>query len=131
MVLEPLGRLVIIGGYLNFEIFKYSSDILWNVQCCSPLSLDGSTSHSGFLGVCEFFLINYLGGAVSAPQNLHGTFSLLLSFGTIWSRPHLGHVRFRLRIAAKTLEKTFAGYQEGQDISQSLEFSRKIPDRLF
>ncbi len=42
---------------------------------------------------------------MSAPQNLHGTFSLLLSFGTIWSRPHLGQVRFRRRIVAKTLEK--------------------------
>ena len=52
----------------------------------------------------NYCLINYLGGGISAPQNLHGTFSLLLSFGTICSRPHLGQVRLRCRIVAITVE---------------------------
>jgi hypothetical protein len=41
---------------------------------------------------------------MSALQNLHGTFSLLFTLGTIWSRPHLGQVRLRPRIIAATLE---------------------------
>ena len=43
-------------------------------------------------------LNNLSGGGMSAPQNLHETFSFLFSFGTIWSRPHLGQVRLSLKI---------------------------------
>jgi hypothetical protein len=41
---------------------------------------------------------------MSAPQNLHETFSLLFSFGTIWSRPHLGQVRLSRRIVGIIVE---------------------------
>lgn len=41
---------------------------------------------------------------MSAPQNLHETFSLFFCFGTIWSRPHLGQVRLSRRIAVITVE---------------------------
>jgi len=42
---------------------------------------------------------------MSAPQDLHETFSFLFSFGTIWSRPHLGQVRLSLRIIMTAGEK--------------------------
>ena len=35
------------------------------------------------------YKISCLGGGISAPQNLRGMFSFLLSFSTICSQPHL------------------------------------------